>query len=278
MQVQRRAKLLVLMDKVGISDGYKGIWENLCRKHGLPDSFVRISLRSTYRTFQSNRILEWHLPSKLPGFSTNSNTQDALRRWVQEVIIQHEPDAILCMDPALLFLYNDNWNQAKLDTLRGGVYILFGIPHVVCFPITAYHSKAKPKDLAKLNDGFIEKGDFTEFQQESTIDGDDDSEDEDDDEDKAATFDRDSDDDRHVTRHMMQWHDPIVVPYGRIVLGFDLEKTSRILTRVLNHEAGTKARNTNDLLGAASSENRTSDSQEVSVDRDGYRDESVPEE
>lgn len=144
------------------------------------------------------------------------------------------------MDPAILFLLNPDWKQCTLDTLRGGVYIHLGIPWVVCLPITAWHSKAKAKDIAKLNEGFLEKGDFEEFKAERESEEDDDEDDEVDEEDDRAK---------------MEWHDPIVIPYGRIVLRFDLQKMARLLGRLRKKERfkNETTRETH-LLGPTSSE------------------------
>lgn len=247
MAIERRSRLLVFEDRLGFSDGYKGIWERLCNNAGMGSSLVRITSRSAYRIFSSREILEWKPPRKQPGFSSKPHVQNALRTWVKNVVGDYNPDGIICMDPALFFMCNPSWEQATVDRLRGGVYIIDDVPWLISFPISAYHSKAKPKDLAKLNDGFVEKGDFEEYK--SSLDDGEESEDDDDDNDGPMTFERDSDDDKHVTRSMMQWHEPVIVPYGRIVLSFDLAKMGRILEKLRNHEKRDETRTPTNLLG-----------------------------
>lgn len=226
-------KVLVFEDKSGISEGYLGIWQNLLYKAGLGKDNAVVERRSLYHSFNTHDVLEWRKPRKQPGFNTRESNQRAIRLWLSDVISTHKPDLVICMDPALLFLCNPEWEQATIDKLRGGVYVLAGIPWVISMPVTAYYSKAKPKDIAKLNDGFLDKGEFEDFQREGvTIDAESDSEDEIDPNEAKMIYDRDSDDDRHIARLMSQWHEPIVVPYGRIVLSFDLSKAGRILRRI----------------------------------------------
>lgn len=216
---ERRYHLLVFEDSVGITAGYKGIWHELLDKCGLQDTVVRVMVRSSYATFKKKQHLEWKKTRKQPGFNTNPQMQQQVRSWVQHCIEQHKPDMIVCFDPALLFILNPIWQQATLDTLRGGLYIAMGLPWIVTLPLTAHHSKMKPKDIAKLNQGFVEKGDFEDYR--NSIE----SEDEDD-EDEMNNADDEHDSSR------MEWHEPIVIPYGRIVLEFDYQKVARILGRI----------------------------------------------
>lgn len=213
--VNRRMQLLVFEDAVGISDGYKGIWKSLLERSGLGEGSVRVVIRSAYRTFPKNKLLEWRKTRKSPGFNSSVGMQNQIRAWVRDAIAYHNADGVLCMDPSLLFLLNPDWNQCTLDRLRGGVYITMGIPWVVSLPVSAWHNKAKAKDIAKLNEGFVEKGDFEEYRESQ----------------EGEENDLDEDEE-----HSMEWHDPIVVPYGRIVLQFDMEKMSRLLSRKAQQE------------------------------------------
>ena len=218
MKLERRPVVLVFEDKVGISDGYKGIFRGLLERSGLGESAARVITRSAYRTFSTGDLLEWSKQRKQPGPTTNRAKQLRIMQWVEQVVTQHEADAAVVMDPALLFIFNPDWNQCTLDRLRGGTYIHLGIPFVISLPVTAWHSKAKAKDIAKLNDGFVEKGDFEEYRAQ-----------EEDDEDVDLEGDSDG---------SMEWHEPVVVPYGRIVLQFDLEKVARLVRRKVIHERG----------------------------------------
>ena len=210
MVLNRRLKLLVFTDAVGISDGYKKLWDNLLSQTGLDDKFVHVQTRSAYSFFKKSDLLEWSKQRKQPGFNTDEAKQAKLVNWVIDVLNQHQPDMVMCMDPALLFLLNPIWSQATIDKLRGGLYLYRGLPWIVSLPITAFHNKMKQADIAKLNDGYTDKVDFEEYR--SSEDGD-----EPDDESDEET---------------MEWHEPIIVPMGRIILRFDLEKTARILRKL----------------------------------------------
>lgn len=208
LDVERRHRLLVFQDAVGISSGYMGIWKSLLERTGLGEKHTHVVLRSAYSNFSKGHLLEWQKKRKQPGFNTNVQKQMATRAWVKMVIEQHEPDMVACQDPALLFLLNNKWDQATLDRLRGGFYVAFDLPWIVTLPITAFHAKMDKKDIAKLNEGYTEKADFEEFRDDEESD----AEDEDD--------------------GTMEWHEPVVTPYGKIVLEFDYQKVARIMARI----------------------------------------------
>lgn len=215
MPLEKRKSVLVFEDAVGITKAYRPIFDRICRKGGLSESTTRFSIRSTYRKFDKQLLLKWKPPRKTPGFNEDPRVQRSLQLYVDECIRQHEADFVLCMDPSILFLYNPDWSQAKLDTLRGGVYLYDSggrtIPTLVTLPLTAFHSKVSSKDIAKLNEGFTEKADFEEWRNSEEDESEDAPEDE---------------------EEEMQWHEPTIVPMGHIQLMFDFAKMARILGRM----------------------------------------------
>lgn len=218
MPIDRRKHILVFEDAVGITKGYRPIFDRILAKAGLTDSTVRISLRSTYRRFDKRMLLHWQPPRKTPGFNPKPAVQSQVRAFVDDCITQHEADFVLCMDPAILFLYNPDWTQAKLDTLRGGVYLYETpkgrvVPSLVTLPMTAFHSKVSSKDIAKLNEGFTEKAEFEEWKKEEEGEDEESSDSED---------------------ESMEWHEPITIAMGHIQLMFDFAKMARIIGRMGN--------------------------------------------
>jgi hypothetical protein len=234
--IERRKRLLIFEDAVGVTKAYRPMLDRLLIINGVTEANCHVMIRSSYKKFLGKRHLMWKKPRKQPGFNNDPRSMAEVRFWVLDCIEQHKPDVIVCFDPALLFLLNPDWAQATLDTLRGGLYIEFGIPWIVTMPLTAFHTRAKSTDIAKLNDGFVEKGEFEDFKKEldytsmsedsdSVGDGDNDS-DEGDDEFTGSHHDdgRDS--------ASMEWHEPIVIPFGRMILEYDFAKVARILSRV----------------------------------------------
>lgn len=217
----RRRKLLVFMDAVGITEAYKPIWERMLVRVGITQSNTHVILRTSYTAFKGKSHLEWKKTRKQPGFNTNPQMQYRVRKWVAECIVTHKPDMIVCFDPALLFLLNPDWAQATLDKLRGGLYICFDIPWIVTLPLTAFHTKAKSTDIAKLNQGFVEKGDFNDYKKTIEFDADGNLIDEDE---------RDIDQENEDAR--MEWHEPVIIPYGKMILRWDYEKVARLLSRI----------------------------------------------
>jgi len=222
--MKRRHRGLVFVDAIGITSGYKPIWLKLLAKAGITEVNTHVTTRSSYQHISGKKHLEWKKTRKQPGFNTDPTMQRRVESWVDDCVAMHKPDLVICFDPALLFLLNPDWSQATLDKLRGGLYIEKGIPWVVTLPLTAYHSRAKSNDIAKLNEGFVEKGEFEDFKKE--IDYENLNKDEDDDEDDE----RDQESDNEKAR--MEWHEPVIIPFGKIVLGFDLAKVGRLLSRI----------------------------------------------
>lgn len=211
--VKKRPRMLVFQDSVGITSGYKGLWEALLKRCGLTDDVCIVSLRSTYSFFPKGKLLQWDKGRKQPKHTTNPMWMKDIREFVATCVSQHNPDLIVCMDPALLFMLNPVRDQCTLDRLRGGLYIVGDLPWVVTLPLTALHTKMKTSDIAKLNEGYTDKADWEDFR--SAEDGEEEDEEDDD--------------------SSMEWHEPIVVPYGRAVLDFDFQKVSRLLRKISEH-------------------------------------------
>lgn len=219
-----------------MTENYKPIWTKLLSKVGINEQNTRIIFRTSYEAFPRKVHLEWKKTRKQPGFNTDPGMMLRVREWVENCIRRHEPDLIVCFDPALLFLLNPDWSQATLDKLRGGLYIEYNIPWVVTLPLTAWHNRAKAKDIAKLNQGFQEKGEFEDYVKEIDYEElskkDDDSDEDEDDE-------RDFEDENEKAR--MEWHEPVVIPFGKIMLKFDFEKIARLLSRIPDKEENSYA-------------------------------------
>jgi hypothetical protein len=135
---------------------------------------------------------------KAPGFNPDEKVQQAVWFWVKEMIRTTKPKVIMCSDAAMLGMVEKDWNLATIDTMRGGVYRLYGIPFVVITPITAVNTQKKPKDISVLNAGAESKHEFEEEEHE--------------------------DDEFFV--------EPYTIPFGRIVLAMDLRKVYRIWARI----------------------------------------------
>ncbi len=199
--------IILFEDKLGISDGYRDLWASLLLVHEFAG--VNVIRRSAYRIFGKQLpLLIAKGNRKTPGFNPDGHVQNVLRSWVNQEIDFLKPIICLCMDPSILFLFNPDWNQSTIDTLRGGVYLHRKVPFVIMFPISAWHSKKKQKDIARLNDGYSDKEEW-EAQQEL------------DESDKEEA-------DMHV------WLDPVSVPYGKFVLHSDLAKANRVYKKRIN--------------------------------------------
>lgn len=198
--------ILLFEDKLGISSGYEGIWQSLLLKTGLTgfETIRRNSFRSLGNKVQ---LLERQGNRKAPGFNRDSRSMAVVDRWARNQIRIINPSIVLCMDPAILFLCNPNWDQATLDNLRGGVYTIESIPFLIMLPISTWHTQKKESDIARMNDGFTIE---SEWDEERQLD----------------------EDELNQTDMNRLWIEPVVVPYGRFILSTDLSKAKRIIERL----------------------------------------------
>lgn len=188
--------ILVLEDKLGITDAYMGAWESMCMAAGLPVGQMR-----RYSCWKSPTVSKLELLIRkgnraTPGFNPAPEVQHALRAWLRDTIHATHATAVLCMDLAMLGRVESSWDIATIDNLRGGLYHVDSCPFLITVPVSAIHSKKSPKDIRAMNDGHEDK---TEFEED------------------------DERDDKEI------WLEPYQIPYGKWVLAADLRKLSRII-------------------------------------------------
>lgn len=210
------SRILLFADRVGITPSYAPALQRIMVGAGLLQTTI---VRRSYDRFPISKLLHYSKNRKQPGFVQDPTANRLVETWVYEQVALAKPEGVVVMDPALLFMFNNNWNQATLDTLRGGVYWpnKSKIPWLVTLPITAINTHAKAKDIAALNNGYSDKAEWEESIQVDIDYGDDADDDDDDDDDSDQNEDR------------MHWHEPFVVPYGKYVLGADFAKLGRVL-------------------------------------------------
>lgn len=193
--------ILVFEDKLGITAGYEQAWSALLLNAKLPESSVL--RRSIWKTadLRSIPLLIKKGNRKSPGFNPDEEVQSRVHAWFRATVTALKPEVLVVMDVALLGIFESSWDIATIDNMRGGVYDYFGIPTVIITPISALHTQKKPKDISAMNAGAESKAEFEE------------------------------DEDRDPEEFFIE---PYTIPFGRIVLHFDLDKTQRIWTRLRN--------------------------------------------
>lgn len=191
--------ILVLEDKLGITEGYMQSWASMCLAAGLrPDLMKRYSAwRSPLA--KDHMLLTRKGNRKSPGFNPDPHVKKDVRDWVIYTARHSNAEAILCMDVALLGIVEGKWDIATIDNLRGGVYDFYGIPWLVTVPISAIHNKKSTKDIKAMNDGHESEDDFEE-------------------------------DDERDEKEI--WIEPYLIPFGKWLLSADLRKLHRILEKM----------------------------------------------
>lgn len=145
-------KYLLLEDKLGISMGYRSTWSVMRAKSGLIQA--QEVARSIWRSKHKQRqLLVKYRTRKVPAFNDSPAVFNAVEDWVEEMLLESEADAILCMDQALLGLVEPQQDVATIDNLRGGVYEFRGKPFMVTTPISAIHFGKNTRDIKMMNGG-----------------------------------------------------------------------------------------------------------------------------
>lgn len=224
----KRQSILFFEDAIGFTDNYKPLLMTMLSKARITDVTHRINHYSIYKRMDKKHLLVWQGNRKSPGFNPDVRVQAKVREFFESVISRSRPDIIVCMDVAMFFLFNPNWDQATPDKLRGSVYEYVhsdGIVYpVLCtLPLSAYYSKVSTKDIAKLNEGFTDKADYEEFRKDDRSEDDEDSEEGE----EKELKDEES---------QMEWHEPLLINMGNIMIMFDIAKLARILHRKLADE------------------------------------------
>lgn len=188
--------ILLLEDKLGITDGYRGHWQNMCLAAGLnPNAILHRSIYR-HRITKDKTLMLKKGNRKTPGFEPEAMPYVAavVKEWIREL----QPELILCQDLVSLGLVERSWDIATIDNCRGGVYEYEGIKFVITVPISAINTKKSPKDIRAINDGYDDKDEWEE------------------------------DEDRDPEELFLE---PYTIPFGRWVLGADLRKVNRLLSQ-----------------------------------------------
>lgn len=208
-------RILVVQDKLGITDAYRGHWNMMTLAAGLTQPWINFVFVSAWRDFRQDQLLTFKHNRKTPGFNIDPLNQVKLLNWLKDKMELHRISMVVLMDPAFFFLVNQNWDQATTENLRGGVYTIKNargedVTVLVTAPIHSINTQMKAKDIAALNNGISEREEFDELYGS----GDESDSDEDDSDDNEA--------------RIMEWYNPIVVPFGRHCFQSDLYKLGRL--------------------------------------------------
>lgn len=201
-----RYSILLIEDKLGITPGYRSVWESMCLQAGLLNTRItRVNLHNIFYD-KGLQLLRKRGNLVYPVFNDSPEVRGALAQWFRQHFAGtgNQYDLIICQDAAALGLLTDDWRDATIDKLRGGVYSLRGIPCLVTLPISAINKHVLKKDVMALNQA--EDRDTWDALRES----------------EAAAGDVDEDSEKLFIP-------PYTIPSGRWILQRDLEKASRLL-------------------------------------------------
>jgi len=225
----KRKPILYFEDAIGITSRYEEIFRILSREQA-----QNVSL---YKRLSKSELLMWKGNRKHPGYRLDSSSLTKLYTVTSELLNIYKPELVVTSDPATLaFLMpyrEESWDWATIENLRGGVYQYKGIPWIVTYPITAYFTDIRERDIAVANDGFDNQEDFNSYQSTEIDEADEGAGDEEDEADEADTTEIEFNeikkefnerDDRH-------FYAPVItkVSVGKFCLAADWHKAFRII-------------------------------------------------
>lgn len=218
--------ILFFDDAIGIGTGYSRLFNELSRGQA-----TAVSL---YHKFNKSELLMWKGNRKAPGYKLDTRSLTKLHTAVIAIIQLHKPQVIVTADPATLGLLmlrrEESWDWATMDNCRGGVYHYFGLPWIVTYPFTAYHSEVRERDIAVANSGFSDETEFDQYANRMFESGT--GQDSNDESDTSDAADADAEDDE---RH---FYAPVLtkINVGQFCITSDWAKAFRILAAIRNQQ------------------------------------------
>jgi len=253
--------ILWIMDRFGAPGQYHAIWTRLMRDNYIPTKDVKVfQLHKHLKKTLLMKLGSRKAPTWIPECTGEIITaiEGARRAAGAKAVVLASPESL-----AILGLAPEH---ATLQNLRGSVYWLDGIPHLVMLPMSAWNSMVSQKEIGAANYGFESQDTFAAGQQgalpEAPIrgnggdsrDSDRDSDRDDgsvsadsgevgdeEDEEESVASETDVDDggsdgdvlslkDRDESvNHDLFFYEPVLSPVGRFVLTADTQKLHRLL-------------------------------------------------
>jgi hypothetical protein len=215
----------------------------MAQEAGLIGGHVKFFKAKAANEFSKSKLYIFKGNRKSAGFNEDPEMQIKLLKWMWQKSDSVKADVWIIMDPALLFVVNDKWEQATIDLLRGGVYTAkhkdgYEIQILVMAPISSINRGMKPKDIAALNQGFDDKQEWEDWQNAREVGEGSDEDDESDDESvaeddvlppDAVRVVRDDSSANNLGEH---WYEPVVIPFGHFCFSADLNKLGRLLREI----------------------------------------------
>jgi len=194
MATPSNAPVLWIMDRYGMPGQQRAAWANAAGQAGLSPMRVKLMsmhdvLKGTLLTHFANRKAPTWRPERAEDIR---NALAGLRQRIR-------PCVVVLTAPETLLVSGLEASIATIDNLRGSVYVVDGIPHVVTMPMSAWTMHSSIKEIQHANYGMLS----AEAMERSIGDSSEDEED--------GFF-----------------YEPLQVPTGKFFIQADLRKIARI--------------------------------------------------
>jgi len=149
-----KCEVLWFLDRFGLPGKYRLLWAQMAREAGIkPTSVKFVSLHSILK----GQLLTRYASRKAPTWVPEREAQ--LRQAIRAQIKLAGPSlkCVVLSAPESLSIIGLHPENATLNKLRGSVYQIDGIPHLVMLPMSAWLTQVTSKDIGAANYG-LESG------------------------------------------------------------------------------------------------------------------------
>lgn len=142
--------ILWYIDRFGLPGRYHTIWLQCLKAQGInPSSVLAISL---HKTILGKQLLSRYATRKAPTW--HPDAAESIRSRMRDHLAKYRPSAVVLAAPESLACIGLSPEFATLHNLRGGVYRIEGVPHIVTLPMSAWTSLVSQREIGLANYGF----------------------------------------------------------------------------------------------------------------------------
>lgn len=141
--------ILWYIDRFGLPGRYYTTWLTLLHQSGIPtQKVIAVSLHSLAKCTLLQRYASRKAPTWIPDEAGRITSLMATMNQ------RYKPEAIVLSSPESLVVTGVHPEHATLHKLRGSVYWIDSVPHIVILPMSTFFTMVNQKDIGAANYGF----------------------------------------------------------------------------------------------------------------------------
>jgi len=147
--------ILWYIDRFGLPGKYYTTWLIAIKSAGIEAQSTRVI---SLHKILNRQLLQRYASRKAPTWIPEAET--VIKSTMRNLNESLKPQAVVLSSPESLAVLGLHPDHATLHKLRGSVYDIDGIPHIVILPISAWNVMVNQKDIGAANYGFESVEDF----------------------------------------------------------------------------------------------------------------------